>query len=627
MSTVWIVMFFTESSLLSRLDSIVFLMGLLTMLPLILNQSARPIIIYTGANILILYLFIFLVSNQLATAKETFIDYLADNTVGFILVGIVSFQVFSINRKSLNKVEIDIQVRKQAEIALKDSEEKYRTVIENANEAIFVLQGNGIKFTNPKTCELSGYTSQELYEKMFLDIVHPDDQEMIIEKYIGRQSGKNIDELYTFRVIGKQGNIIWSEIKPVIINWEGEVATLCFINVITERKHAEEAQRVSEEKFRLISEQSLLAIAIFQDNVFKYVNDTASQMSGYTVNDIMGWKRDEFLKLIHPDDVALVLNQFEMRQPDEHKSIIKSTYRIITKSGENKSIEVHSKSITYQEKAAELVTVQDITERKKVEELMIQTEKMISVGGLAAGMAHELNNPLGGMLQGIQTVQLRLSPDLRANQEPAKKFGIDLHNLQLYLEKRDILSYCNGIRESGKKASQIISNMLQFSRKSESQMSLTNLAELVENVLELAGKDYDLKKRFDFRNFKIVKDFEPNMPLVKCTTIELEQVLLNLLNNAAWAMIRAKIDHPQITLQIKIDQNMARMEVEDNGPGMNERTRKRVFEPFFTTKPVGEGTGLGLSVSYMIITNNHKGTMEVESKLGQGTKFTIRLPF
>lgn len=102
---------------------------------------------------------------------------------------------------------------------------------------------------------------------------------------------------------------------------------------------------------------------------------------------------------------------------------------------------------------------------------------------------------------------------------------------------------------------------------------------------------------------------------------------MNLLNNAAWAMANSKSSNPhQILLRIHDKKKMVRIEIEDNGPGMDEDTKNRIFEPFFTTKPLGEGTGLGLSVSYMIITNNHKGKMTVESEIGKGTKFIIQLP-
>ncbi len=276
---------------------------------------------------------------------------------------------------------------------------------------------------------------------------------------------------------------------------------------------------------------------------------------------------------------------------------------------------------------ASISIVRDITDELKTQELMIQYEKMMSIGGLAAGMAHELNNPLGGMLQGIQNIQRRFSPDLKSNTEAAKETGIDLSKLELYLEKRGILSFIDSIKEAGKKASQIILNMLQFSRKSESHMAPTDLTELVENVLDLAGKDYDLKKKYDFRSIKSIKEYDPDLPLVPCNAIEIEQVILNLLINAEQAMTEGNQKEPhQIAIRLLKDRNMVRIEIEDNGPGMTEAVRKRIFEPFYTTKPVGEGTGLGLSVSYMIITNNHLGLMEVESELGKGTKFIIWLP-
>ena len=155
-------------------------------------------------------------------------------------------------------------------------------------------------------------------------------------------------------------------------------------------------------------------------------------------------------------------------------------------------------------------------------------------------------------------------------------------------------------------------------------MTLASLPKLLDNVLELAGKDYNLKKRYDFRDIKIIKKIEANIPLVPITESEIEQVFLNLLSNAAWAM--SGNIQPQIVLRIKRDGEMVRIEVEDNGPGMDEETRKQIFDPFFTTKQVGEGTGLGLSISYMIIASNHKGKMAVESEPGKGSRFIIRLP-
>ncbi|MBT4264684.1 MAG: PAS domain S-box protein [Deltaproteobacteria bacterium] len=393
---------------------------------------------------------------------------------------------------------------------------------------------------------------------------------------------------------------------------------------ITGRKQVEEALRDSEEKYRNVVDNAIEAICVVQDDMFKYFNPEMVKLFGYTLDELEHLRS---IETIYWKDQKKVISRRLQRDQGEH---VPGTYahRIITKDRRIRWVEIKAVSISWSGQPATLVFLTDVTERKQAERLMMQTEKMMSVGGLAAGMAHELNNPLAGILQGIQNVQRRLTPDLKSNLGPAREIGVDLDKLQQYMETRGIHSFFNGIQESGKKASEIILNMLQFSRKSESKMAPIDLSKLMENVLELAGKDYDLKKMFDFRKITIIKEFPSNMPRVRCTETEIEQVILNLLTNATWAMANWKRhDSPQITLRIALEDRTVRIEVEDNGPGMDEETRNRVFEPFYTPKPVGEGTGLGLSVSYMIITNNHKGSMEVESEIGSGSRFIIRLPF
>ncbi|MCP4282832.1 MAG: histidine kinase, partial [Gammaproteobacteria bacterium] len=136
------------------------------------------------------------------------------------------------------------------------------------------------------------------------------------------------------------------------------------------------------------------------------------------------------------------------------------------------------------------------------------------------------------------------------------------------------------------------------------------------------------KKQYDFKTIKIVKEYAEVIPSVPCEDVKIQQVLLNILRNGAQAMQEAKVDNPTFTLRTyhKPEHGMVCIEIEDNGPGMNETIRKRIFEPFFTTKPVGLGTGLGLSVSYFIINENHNGKISVESEQGKGTRFVICLP-
>jgi len=275
-----------------------------------------------------------------------------------------------------------------------------------------------------------------------------------------------------------------------------------------------------------------------------------------------------------------------------------------------------------------VIRVDDVTDRVRIEEMMIQTEKMMSVGGLAAGMAHEINNPLGVVLQGVQNAFRRLSPDLEANHIIAEECGTNLKAVRTYLEQRGIFRYLEGIKESGTRAARIVTNMLNFSRHSESNMTETDIHKLLDSTLELAANDYDLRKKYDFRYIRIVREYDPELTQITCTATEIEQVVLNLLKNSAQAMAEIKgfLSEPKIILRTRKDGNYAQIEVQDNGPGMDEKTRTRIFEPFYTTKGVGVGTGLGLSVSFFIIANNHKGLLSVESEPGRGAKFIIRLP-
>jgi PAS domain S-box-containing protein len=273
-----------------------------------------------------------------------------------------------------------------------------------------------------------------------------------------------------------------------------------------------------------------------------------------------------------------------------------------------------------------VIILDDVSERVRFEEMMIQNEKMVSVGGLAAGMAHEINNPLAGILQNVQVVRNRLTNGLRKNDEVAAKYGISIEALENYLNERGIFQMIEAIVESGQRAAQIVEDMLNFSRKSDSRKTYNDLCVLMDKSIVLASNEYNLKKHYDIRKVKISKEYDKDLPKILCDSTKIQQVLLNLIKNSAQAMFETGTKYPEITLRLKEEESMVRIEVEDNGPGIDEATQKRIFEPFFTTKSVGTGTGLGLSVSYYIIVENHNGQMDVESAPGGGTKFVIHLP-
>jgi len=248
---------------------------------------------------------------------------------------------------------------------------------------------------------------------------------------------------------------------------------------------------------------------------------------------------------------------------------------------------------------------------------------------LAAGMAHEINNPLAGMMQTAGNISNRLTDvNLPANQHAAEEVGVSMTAIRAFMESRGILRMIKTINESGIRVAEIVDNMLSFARKNDAGISSHDIAALLEQTLELAATDYGLKKQYDFKTIEIVTEYEENLPYAPCEAGKIQQVFLNILRNGAQAMQDAGTEKPAFVLRTRFDKERGLVcaEMADNGPGMEEAIRKRVFEPFFTTKPVRVGTGLGLSVSYFIITENHGGTMDVRSEPGKGATFIIHLP-
>lgn len=274
-----------------------------------------------------------------------------------------------------------------------------------------------------------------------------------------------------------------------------------------------------------------------------------------------------------------------------------------------------------------VIRVDDITKQARIDDMMIQSEKMLSVGGLAAGMAHEINNPLSGIIQNVQVLRNRLSQDLPANIAASGELGFSMETLKAYMEKRQIFQLIESVLSAGNRAAQVIENMLSFSRKSESINQFESLDILMDKTIELVKNDYHLKRKFNSGQITIHRDYQTPMPQVVCQGSKIQQVLLNILTNGAHAMeekTETGKEPNHFFIRIHADGDLACMEIEDTGAGMDEAVRKRIFEPFYTTKKTG--TGLGLSIAYFIITEDHGGTMEVESIPGKGSRFIIRLP-
>ena len=380
----------------------------------------------------------------------------------------------------------------------------------------------------------------------------------------------------------------------------------------------------SESRYRtLVENSSDIIFSLDIDGNFDYISPAWKTILGHEQSDVLGRNFREF---IHPDDqfgcVQTIVNAVKSGKVGEF------TYRIRHFDG---SWRWHtSRGTSHIEKNGEVTIIgiaHDVTERLRIEEIMTQTEKMVMISGMAAGMAHEINNPLGAILQHAQNIERRVSADIPANLKAASEVGVSLDLVHAYLKKRGVFDFIGHIRTAGIRASDIISSMLQFSRRSEMGIEYVTLSKVLDRAFELAGTDYDMKKKYDFHRIELKRSYAPDLPPVPVIVAELERVLLNIIKNAAQAVVAGVPSAPpKITMRTWLAEEMAVIEIEDNGCGMDEETRQRIFEPFFTTKEVGTGAGLGLSVAYAIITKGHRGSIEVTSQPGEGSCFTIRLP-
>lgn len=380
----------------------------------------------------------------------------------------------------------------------------------------------------------------------------------------------------------------------------------------------------SESCYRTLVDNSCdIIFSLDTDGIFTFVSHAWKTMLGQDPDDVIGHNFREFT---HPEDIQRCETTIMTAiQTDCAQEV---TTRISHADG---SWRWHTlRGAPHIDEAGVLTIIgmtHDVTERLRIEEVMARSEKMIMVSGMAAGMAHEINNPLGAILQHAQNIERRVSADIPANVKAAAEVGVSLDLVRAYMQERGIFDFIGHIRTAGMRASDIILNMLRFSRHSDCGTKCVDLAMMLDRVLELAGTDYDMKKRYNFSRIELQRLYASDLPLVEMVVTELEQVLLNILRNAAQALSTTAAQRPSlITLRTRLSEGMALIEIEDNGPGMDEAIRQHIFEPFFTTKGVGVGTGLGLSVAYAIITKGHHGAIEVESHPGVGSRFTVKLP-
>lgn len=392
---------------------------------------------------------------------------------------------------------------------------------------------------------------------------------------------------------------------------------------ISQHKTTSDMLRDSREYINsILNSMPLILIGVTPKGIITHWNTSASRIIGIENKEALGKNVDDIFPQF-PVMRRHIRAAIETQQP----KVFESLYTGST-TGSMTYLDIHFYPLFSDKLQGAVISVEDVSVKVQLENIMIQKEKMMSLGELAAGTAHEINNPLGAVIQALQNIRRRLSDSLDANHQQAEALGTELGIINTYLKERQISSFLDDIEEASTRASKIVSNMLEFAHSTQ-EHELLDIEELIEHSVHLLTTDTVTVNDLSFADVNMVYELQQPLPKIKGSRIELQQVLINILRNAfqASASWDNCPDAITITMTVIVQPDFIRLSIKDNGPGIDKARQQRIFEPFFTTKEVGMGTGLGLSVSYFIIAKHHQGTLEVESTPGQGSTFIIKLPF
>jgi PAS domain S-box-containing protein len=488
----------------------------------------------------------------------------------------------------------DITQRKKAEAALRQSEENYKTLFDSSVIGMYVMDAETMKVVmgNRAARELAGFSSeQEGIGINPLDFVVPEDREKVLEIAINEflQDSRGTHEV---RVMDKDGRRGWLSISSARITHEGRLASLVSIMNITERKQAEEALRLSEEKYRALFDNTVIGTIVLDAETMKVAmaNQAAAKIFGFrSAEEVIGTNPFDF---ILPEDRERFL-ELAKNNLFEQESRQINDLRAVTKDGREIWINTTGARIMHEGKLAGLVSFTDITEQKRQNERLILTDRLASLGELAAGTAHELNNPLTSVIGFSQLLLDKEVPD-------------------------DIREDLKLIYNEAQRAAGVTKNLLTFARKHAPVKQPTQINNIIEDVLKLRTYEHEVN------SIEVKKKFAPALPEIMVDSFQMQQVFMNIIINAEYFMIQAH-NKGTLTITTKKWNDTVMISFADDGPGIPRENLNRIFDPFFTTKEAGKGTGLGLSISHGIVTE-HSGQIYARSELGKGATIFIELP-
>jgi PAS domain S-box-containing protein len=440
---------------------------------------------------------------------------------------------------------------------------------------------------------------------------------------------------------------------------------------ISDRKQAEDALRESEERFRnLVESTNDFIWEVDQNAVYTYVSPQIKDILGYEVEEVLGKTPFDFMPSEEACCVSeMMSNRVALRQSitnlentnfhkDGHIVILEmSGVPFFDKAGNFQGYRGIDRDITKRKQTEEAVRQSKVQLQRQANQLeqalrqlqntqahLIQTEKMSSLGQLVAGMAHEINNPINFIYGNINHARNYIDDLLKLIElyqdfypHTPREIASRIEEIDLGFVIEDFPKLLDSMEVGAERIRGIVRSLRTFARVDEATVKDVDLHQGLDSTLILL--ESRLKPPLSSQTIQVIKDYG-NLPVVKCYPGELNQVFMNLLNNAIDALEQqnrhqnfAEISANPGTIRIRTEISSKSashpwivIRIADNGSGMTEEVRSRAFDPFFTTKPVGQGTGLGLAISYQIVVELHKGRLYCVSSPGQGTEFVIELP-
>jgi PAS domain S-box-containing protein len=490
--------------------------------------------------------------------------------------------------------------------AIRNSATLYRSLIEGSIQGVLIHVDGIIKLANPALASMLGLEHpRELLEQPVWQYIAPQDREMALAYQKARRDGRPAPNNFELHLLKRDGTVIALDCMASSIAWEGGQATLATVVDTTDRQKAEQGLRASEERFRQIAENIKEAFIVVELDGFRplYLSRMWEEIWGRPLEeayrDPLAWVR-----AIHPDDVAVVT---DARHAIEKGESISRSFRLVRPDGTNRWVRARAFPVynAHRELYRVVGLVEDITDVRRTEEQLLQSQKMEAVGRLAGGVAHDFNNLLTAILGYSELVLQDLGPDHPSTADVKE------------------------IRAAGQSAENLTRQLLAFSRRQILQpqtLDLNTVLTRVDALLQrIIGEDVDLTMKLTAPLGRVSAD--PG---------QIEQVVLNLAVNARDAMPHGG----KLTIEtanVMLDEDYVSkhadatpgphvmVAVTDTGTGMDEDTQQRLFEPFFTTKEAGRGTGLGLATVYGIVTQS-RGSIWVYSERGHGSTFKVYLP-